>query len=194
MGEALSEAEGMERGVTTRNRTKLARERAGLSVGQACKLLGLAREVLLCVEETDSAFNDIGDVRERMADIYGVNPEWLAGDVPRHNGLPRPGEPCDQFGGFSIEVCQVDWGHVARKRTWLYIVGISPSVLTFPPPGTPTHWIGSFRISEGRQTKTYRTNGSARPPGIKACSAQQRRRTPPAFAAWLVDIAQRAAR
>lgn len=30
------------------------------------------------------------------------------------------------------------------------------------------------------------------PPGIKVCSAQQRRRTPPAFAAWLVDLAARA--
>ena len=28
------------------------------------------------------------------------------------------------------------------------------------------------------------------PPGIKVCSAQQRRRTPPAFAEWLVMLAR----
>jgi hypothetical protein len=27
------------------------------------------------------------------------------------------------------------------------------------------------------------------PPGIKVCSAQQRRRTPVAFAQWLLDVA-----
>lgn len=36
--------------------------------------------------------------------------------------------------------------------------------------------------------------GSAVPPGIKVCSAEQRRRTPPAFAAWLLEAASRARR
>jgi hypothetical protein len=31
------------------------------------------------------------------------------------------------------------------------------------------------------------------PPGIKVCSAQQRRRTPVAFAEWLVSVASRCA-
>jgi len=37
--------------------------------------------------------------------------------------------------------------------------------------------------------KRYKSNGCAVPPGIKVCSAQQRRRTPPAFAEWLVELA-----
>lgn len=105
--------------------------------------------------------------------------------------LPMPGELFpDEHGGYSIEVCQVDWGHVARKRTWLYLVGVPRSALSFPPPGTPTHWIGGFRYSEGRESKTYRSTGSAVPPGIKVCSAQQRRRTPGAFADWLLNLAR----
>lgn len=104
--------------------------------------------------------------------------------------LPKPGALfCDRFGGWSTEVCQVDWGHVARKRTWLYVVGVDREALTFPPHREPTHWIRGFRHSEGRLTKTYRNTGSAVPPGIKVCSAQQRRRTPPAFADWLIALA-----
>lgn len=103
-----------------------------------------------------------------------------------HCQLPFPGEFGDEH-GYSLEVCQVDWGHVARKRTWLYLVGIPRSALTFPAHREPTHWISGFRSTTGRNR--YAGNGSAVPPGIKVCSAQQRRRTPPAFADWLIGLA-----
>ncbi len=94
-------------------------------------------------------------------------------------GLPRPGEPADKHGGKTIEVHQVDWGHVARKKTWVYCVRCEPGPM--PPKREPTHWVsGSMR--EGSRGKP--------PPGIKICSAQQRRRTPPAFAAWLIELAR----
>lgn len=104
--------------------------------------------------------------------------------------LPRPGEPRDEYGGYTIEVCQVSWGHVARKRTWLYLVRVDAGLLaaTIRTGGTPTHWISGFRPSNGRSS--YKANGSAVPQGIKVCSAQQRRRTPPAFAEWLVMLAR----
>lgn len=101
--------------------------------------------------------------------------------------LPKPGELPDEFGGFSVAVNQVSWGHVARKATWLYVVGCDRAAVerSIRTGGTPTHWIGGFRVLDGKRVKR-----TAIPQGIKACSKQQRRRTPPAFAAWLVELAR----
>lgn len=105
-------------------------------------------------------------------------------DDPRHWGADR-----DRFGGYTIAVAQVDWGHVARKPTWLYLVGVPVErvrelVAKRPFPGRqPTHWASGSRTPSSRQ-------GSPVPPGIKVCSAQQRRRTPPAFAEFLIALAE----
>lgn len=86
--------------------------------------------------------------------------------------------------GFTVKVAQVSWGHVARKPTWLYCVGIDRDLVlrTMRTGGTPTHWTSGGRTPSSRK-------GSPVPPGIKVCSAQQRRRTPPEFAKWLVGLA-----
>jgi hypothetical protein len=112
---------------------------------------------------------------------------WEACDMP---------PPCanvtasarDEWGGYTIELDQVEWGHVARKRTWLYLVGVSREALEAPPfPGRePTHWI-SGRRGMARASDNV-------PDGIKVCSAQQRRRTPPLFAEYLVRLARSARR
>jgi hypothetical protein len=96
-------------------------------------------------------------------------------------GLPLPGELPDAFGGVTIEVEQVRWGHVARKRSWIYLVGVR-DVGTDPPPREPTHWIGGGRHHTGARTPV--------PAGIRCASSQQSRRTPPAFAEWLVSLAR----
>ena len=121
---------------------------------------------------------------------YGGVLEHPAGSTLwRYCGLPPANDvERDQYGGWSLAVEQVRWGHVARKRTWLYIVGVdADNVGPIPPPREPTHWIGGYRAS----SKTNPTRqGKPIPPGIKACSHEQTRRTPRAFAEWLLAIAR----
>jgi hypothetical protein len=102
--------------------------------------------------------------------------------------LPLPGRLPDRFGGVTLEISQCDWGHTARKWTWLYVVG-SRSLPPIPPHREPTHWISGGRGRAGKKSKTTPV-----PSGILVCSAQQRRRTPPAFARWLVELAAQATR
>lgn len=61
------------------NRAKLARERAGLSIGQAARLLNLPRESLTEIEERDLAFADAD--HDQLASIYQVRIEWLTGET-----------------------------------------------------------------------------------------------------------------
>lgn len=58
-----------------------------------------------------------------------------------------------------------------------------------PPPREPTHWCSGFRSSGGKYPANYKRTGCAVPPGIKVCSAGQRRRTPREFAEWLISLA-----
>lgn len=97
--------------------------------------------------------------------------------------LPAPGDDPDAHGGFSVAIDQCAWGHVARKHSWLYFVGVEGHIVasTTRTGGAPTHWISGGRTASSRA-------GSPVPPGIKVCSAQQRRRTPPLFAEWLVKL------
>lgn len=55
----------------------------------------------------------------------------LWGDLPEYGGygLPAVGAGVDDFGGISVSVYQSDFGHVARKHTWLYVVGARPGEL-----------------------------------------------------------------
>jgi hypothetical protein len=100
--------------------------------------------------------------------------------------LPRPGAPPDAWGGHTIAVNQCDWGHVAQKPTWLYLVRVDPEVSAWrPPTRTPTHWVCGSRNVRGAHSR-----GGVCPPGIRFCSAQQRRRTPPLFAEWLALMAE----
>ncbi len=88
-------------------------------------------------------------------------------------GLPKPSEGRDIYGGRTVRLDQCDWGHRARKPTWIYAVGgVMPRL---PPPRRPSHVM--VRLL---------SNGNDRPELPKA----ERHLTPPAFAAWLVTWAR----
>lgn len=86
---------------------------------------------------------------------------WVARD------LPEPGELQDQWGGWSLLIRQSWWGHRAPKPTWLYIVGKSPGELPPLPPPVPD--------PGGR---------------VELMAQRERELTPPALAAWLVEVAR----
>ena len=146
-----------------------------------------------CAPRAVQQVRDWGGVLEhpRYSLLWGVafpahpsEQDWTKVDP-----LPQPGRGSDTWGGYTIEVSQCDWGHPARKRTWLYIVGVPSTAIVLPPPREPTHWISGGRGRAGKKAKTTPV-----PPGIKVCSAQQRRRTPIAFAEWLISLAEQAGR
>lgn len=69
--------------MTTKHRAKLARRNAGLSVGQAAKLLDLTTAEVIKIDETDEAFADADHAR--LADVYAVNLPWLRGEVEQYD-------------------------------------------------------------------------------------------------------------
>jgi hypothetical protein len=80
----------------------------------------------------------------------------------------------DEFGGFTVEIDQFDFGHVAHKGTKLYICGISPAQL---PPMPPV-----------RKEKTDRSI-CGNVAGTKRCTQYQREYTPPMLIEWLKEVA-----
>lgn len=83
----------------------------------------------------------------------------------RHFGLPRPrpGSWQQAFDddGYVTEVSQVAYGHPARKRTWLYLVG-EPLPLDWREP-PHTHVVGAG-IHSGQSTWAERDDASERTP------------------------------
>lgn len=94
--------------------------------------------------------------------------------------LPSPGGLPDAWGGRTIQVDQCRWGHPARKKTWLYMVGIDPAAVVIPPWKEPTAVID---CSSGRKGPNK---------GVVHVPKAQRHLTPSAFAEWLVALARTA--
>lgn len=96
-------------------------------------------------------------------------------------GMPAPGWLPDEWGGYTLAVRQFDWGHLADKWTWLYVVGCSVQNLPPLPPRRPeaaTHVV----------TNEQRLGDPNRKPRVPRAELHL---TPPAFAAWLVELARR---
>ena len=117
------------------------------------------------------------DAVARVRSFGGVLEHPAESTLWAHRGLPTPGRAPDEFGGWTAEVRQCDWGHKAEKRTWLYVVGCHPDDLpTLPPPGEPTGLIKPQR-------------GIPRD-GRKIVTKAEREHTPPELARWLVELAR----
>jgi hypothetical protein len=95
-----------------------------------------------------------------------------------------PGQ-IDNFGGWLLPINQSCFGHRAEKKTYLYIVGVSPSKIPDLPLylGRASHVIASSgcRVN-GRKLKKGDLNW--RPEVTK----NERERTPAELANWLVDL------
>lgn len=94
-------------------------------------------------------------------------------------GLPIPGTR-DQYGGWTLPVVQMWWGHKAEKKTWLYIVGCAPRDI----PTIPMRLGEATHVIQSRKRSDYRPH----------VSKAEREHTPPEFAKWLVYLAARCAR
>lgn len=99
-----------------------------------------------------------------------------------HVGLPLPGQPADEHGGRTIEVDQVEWGHAAHKRTWLYLFANLhlAAAISLRISATATHQIVCRLPSRKRRI-------------FDRCvrhADEKRRRTPPLFASYLERLAK----
>jgi hypothetical protein len=129
-------------------------------------------------DEKDLAFFAIEKVR-----LFGgvLEHPWLS-TLWGAAGLPEPGM-MDEIGGWTLPIDQNWWGHRARKRTRLYIVGVLPRDIPDMPfkLGEATHTVGLW---SGRNRETCR-------PSIAKWEYEH---TPPALAEWLCDLARRCKR
>ena len=94
---------------------------------------------------------------------------WKDMNLPFGNSL-------DQYGGWTLSIDQKWFGHRARKRTWLYIVGISPRQI----PSYPLSFDATTHVvARGRRYT-----------GKKELSKAARESTPIGFAKWLLLVAR----
>lgn len=134
-------------------------------------LRGLATAAPL--EEHDYSIWTIDQVRNcgGVLEHPAFSSLWHEQRLPLPDGFP------DGYGGYTLQVDQFHWGHKARKRTWLYIVGCKRVELPPLPhrEGKPTHVVTtSKRIGQN----------------LPEMNKSERSETPIEFAKWLVRVAR----
>ena len=92
---------------------------------------------------------------------------WPCASLPRPGLVGRSRVRTDRFGGYTLSVDQSWWGHRAPKRTWLYVVGVSPTRLPLFSP--------SFLAPSSL---------------VESMGYRERAATPRDFALWLVELAR----
>jgi hypothetical protein len=142
-----------------------------------CRLWAKLRQFAAAADPVAERLLAVGAVASVRA-FGGVLEHPAESTLWAHCGLPRPGRPPDAYGGWTGEVRQCDWGHKAEKLMWLYVVGCHPDDLpALPPRAEPT---GVIKPQRGVPRD-----------GRKIVTKAEREHTPPAFAAWLVEVARR---
>lgn len=126
--------------------------------------------------EHDLAFFAVDAVREcgGVLEHPAASKLWPAASLPEPGGV-------DMFGGFTVELSQFVFGHRAEKLTRLYVCGCSPHDV----PPIPA------RVGDPLAVVSTRRRGGAAGGAKAHISKRERLATPPAFAAWLVELARR---
>jgi hypothetical protein len=88
------------------------------------------------------------------------------------NYLPPVSGDTDSFGGYTIEIDQYWFGHVAHKKTKLYICGVDKDDL---PP---------IPYRDGKAKKSI----TGQVPNTKRCTQYEREYTPTQLATWLIKV------
>lgn len=103
--------------------------------------------------------------------------------------LPAPGQR-DDFGGWTLPIQQLWWGHRAQKDTWLYIVGCEPAELPQMPMvlGSASHVITQCRTRRGERLR------KGMPGWRPECTKAEREHTPPQLVEWLCEVARKCRR
>ncbi|HEV2099336.1 MAG TPA: hypothetical protein VGR45_10465, partial [Stellaceae bacterium] len=132
-----------------------------------------------------SAVRQFGGVLEHPAQSRA----WWTFDLPAAGKGAWQRGIC---GGWSIEVDQWEFGHPARKRTWLYAFGMIPPVI---PPIIPP----AIRPHVGKVVRVYRRRNADGSWSRQPCSIDNHeishraaKATPPAFRDLLLSIARTA--
>ncbi len=112
----------------------------------------------------------------RLWEEFDLPPPRRYSPQPSLFGDDVDGATVDRWGGRTLLVEQVSWGHVCRKPTLLYVVRVDPAVVT---AGWRTGGVHTHAISSKKRRKHL----------LAPCAAA-RRRTPVAFAEWLVSLAR----
>jgi hypothetical protein len=120
---------------------------------------------------------------EKALALFAVDTVRRCGGVLEHpkasklweaKNMSRTGA-VDDWGGWTLPVLQFWWGHLAEKATLLYVVGITAGDI---PP---------IQLRLGVAERAIGSRNNKKPELLKS----HRDKTPPAFAAWLVDLARR---
>lgn len=131
-------------------------------------------------DEKDLARFAVQQIREKG----GVLEHPVNSTLWQDQNLPW-GPDVDEHGGFTVVVDQFWFGHRARKRTALYIVGCHRSDLPAMPIvlGEP-----EYVVAPGQGLR------SGMPGYRKQLSKKRREATPPDFAVWLCAVAEKCRR